>query len=271
MAALYSIKDWEKNFEVSQTRKVENARWVPLPVKHDGLSFRRLMAMDDGQSLFAAWVLIVQVAAKCPVRGVLADEHGPLAAEDLSLKTGCPEVLFKKALRTLSSPSIGWLVVETQLDTSPVPLQERRGQDNTGEDKTEESAPPDGGCLPELKTWIDWWNRLRAESLVASGVDDDPPSQAIVKAWNRVQREAALRAVLLERDKIETAIKQSPFCREGWFRLEKLFGGKNRDGEYIIRKLLDGGYAEKGKRNGPTIGPGQRHDPNARGGSIGTF
>lgn len=133
-----------------------------------------------------------------------------------------------------------------------------------------ESAPADAaGCPSDLKAWIDWWNRLRAESLVPCATGCNPPSDAILKGWSRVRRSAALRELLSDRDAIETAIRESPFCREGWFRLEKLFGGKNRDGEFILRKLLDRGYVT-GERHGKPIpiGGGQKHDPGSSGAGV---
>jgi hypothetical protein len=265
---VYSIKNWAKHYEKAQTRKVENAQWVPVPVKHDGKGFRRLMAMPNGASIYGAWMLILQVAAKCKVRGTLADEDGPLTAEDLALKTGCPESLFSEALEVLSGSAVGWMLVSrTQRDTTPVDsdpkslqLQDRTEQDITGQNK-EEDAPADAGCPSGLRPWLEWWNGLRAESLVPCGVDVEAPSQAIVKAWGRVEKSAQLRKMLADRAAIESQIRGSPFVwSSGWFRLERLFGGNNKDGELILRKLLDGGYRQE-KPTANTIGAGQKYNP----------
>lgn len=139
MARLYTIKNWAKHYEVSQSRKVERAQWVPLPVKHDGKGFRRLMAMKDGLCLYGAWVLIVQIAAKCDPRGQLIDDGEPLTAEDLAIKTGAPESMFIRALEVLSSQRIAWIVVaDWERTGSTLPLQDRTGQDKTEQDKTED-------------------------------------------------------------------------------------------------------------------------------------
>jgi len=112
MAVVYSIRDWADNFEVAQSRKVDGPlSWVALPCKHDGLSYRRIMSMQDGTAIYGAWVLIVQVAAKCIQRGVLADATGPIDAEALGLKTGAPPEIFQRALKVLSSDKIAWLLV----------------------------------------------------------------------------------------------------------------------------------------------------------------
>jgi len=106
---LYRIRDWDKHFEVAKTRNRRNCRfsWVPIPNKHDGKGYRRLMRHPQGPAIYCAWVLMVQVASKCPERGVLADEDGPLGPEELYLKTDCPAEVFEQAIPVLLE--IGWL------------------------------------------------------------------------------------------------------------------------------------------------------------------
>lgn len=118
--ATYRIKDWDKHFENHESRKVKGVRWVALPNKHDGKSYRRLTKLPDAPGVFAAWTLIVQVASKVPVRGILADEDGPLTSEDLSDMTGFPVKIFDQAFKALSDKKIGWLEVEKDEDESPV-------------------------------------------------------------------------------------------------------------------------------------------------------
>ena len=167
MTFLYRIRDWEKHFEKAQTRTVSRVSWVPFPVKHDGLGFRRLMARENGLALLGAWTLIVQVAAKCPTRGVLADERGAIGPEDLALMTGGNAVIFGEALGTLSTPQIGWmecLPAELLADYQPAIST---GQDRTLQDKTEgcgevpaEPSPPPADpvvavfpCRGNPKSW----------------------------------------------------------------------------------------------------------------------
>jgi hypothetical protein len=144
MAVVYSIRDWNKAFEIAQSRKRRTpSAWVATPTKHDGKSFRRLMLMEGGVELYGAWMLIVQVAAKCPIRGVLADSDGPLDTSDLAIKTGCPEVVFEKALKALAEPKIGWIVVEEwEGGGIMLPLH----TDNTEQDQptNQPDTPPNG-------------------------------------------------------------------------------------------------------------------------------
>jgi len=263
---LYRIRDWDIHFELAQGRKVKNPSWVILPVKHDGLGFRRLMAMREGAELYGAWVLIVQVAAKCPTRGMLADERGPLGATELSLKTGCPAKVFERSLQVLSSDEIGWLVIERYEHAgSALVSLERRGEEKRLEERKgeERAQPASAGIPPELASWISLWNRLKAENFVATAVDAERPSKVVVQKFNAGRKSEELRRLLADRDAIENAIKRSDFCRGPWFTLPVLLGGKNRNGEWIAQKLLDGAYANRNRKPSKHASAGHTYDPNA--------
>lgn len=105
----YRIKNWDMNFEKAQTRQCNKASWVAIPNKHDGKSFRRITKHDRAAEIFAAWILIVQVASKMPERGLLVDDDGPLDAEDMSDKTGFSAGMFTLAFSVLAEPRIGWI------------------------------------------------------------------------------------------------------------------------------------------------------------------
>lgn len=101
-----------------------------------------------------------------------------------------------------------------------------------------------------LSSWLEWWNTLHGEGLVSAKVDPNKPSMGVQAGWKRVSASAALRDLLKDRAALADQIRNSSFCREEWFRVERLFGGKNKDGEWIIQKLLDGGYRDKTPKNG---------------------
>ncbi|MEO7778489.1 MAG: hypothetical protein ABIY63_13235 [Fibrobacteria bacterium] len=108
---MFRIKDWALHYENSESRKVKGARWLPMPNKHDGKGFRRMSRHDRKVEIFCAWTLILQVASKCPVRGDLADENGPLTPLDLEDSTGFPEEIFRLAFEVLTEARIGWIEV----------------------------------------------------------------------------------------------------------------------------------------------------------------
>jgi len=105
----------------------------------------------------------------------------------------------------------------------------------------------------ELTAWLQWWNGLYARGLVRAGVDEAHPSAAVLAGWAHVKRSPELRRLLADRDALASAIQASSWIQDngGWFRLEKLFGGRNKEGEYIARKLVDGAYGgPSGRGNG---------------------
>ena len=114
-------------------------RWVSMPNKMDGKGYRRVAAHERATDICCAWVLIVEVASKMPVRGVLRDEDGPVTAEDMAFMTGFPEQIFGLAFLVLAEPKIGWLescggVVAEPPEVSgrhpePSGLQDRTRQD----------------------------------------------------------------------------------------------------------------------------------------------
>lgn len=106
---VYRVRNWKKLYETAETRKLKRLAWVPVPNKHDGRGYRRILRLQDGPLVFAAWVLILQVASRCTPRGVLADDDGPLAPIDLADKTGYPVEYFEKAFKALCSKDIGWM------------------------------------------------------------------------------------------------------------------------------------------------------------------
>jgi hypothetical protein len=116
MATLYTIRNWDKLYENAESRKLKTLKFVPVQNKHDGKSYRRLLnlrenlpELQDGLRMFAAWILILQIASKCAKRGVLADEDGPLTAEDMALKTGASEEVFQCTLNVLSGNDFRWI------------------------------------------------------------------------------------------------------------------------------------------------------------------
>gem|GEM_PF-6256472 len=167
MTETYTVRDWNEHFETAQSRKCASLNWVATPNKHDGKSYRRLMRMPDGVATYGCWMLILQVASKCPTRGILADADGPLTAEDISLKTDAPQALIERALEVLTSPQVGWLLVDGnhekpspqapdyQSATTPLPADYQRSttalptHNSTEHNNTNTPLPPFQGDAVE--------------------------------------------------------------------------------------------------------------------------
>lgn len=137
---LYEVRDWERCYTVSQNRKNDPTKplpWVAMRTKHDGKGYRRVMRQPDAMALMGAWMLIVEVAAKCPTHGVLSDGDGPLTAIDLADKTGGDEATFDRALQVFSSKGIEWLTATAlQEHCQSIRTRDGTGQDETGRNGT---------------------------------------------------------------------------------------------------------------------------------------
>jgi hypothetical protein len=118
MKPIFTIKDWDALFENCASRKLKMLGWVPMPNNHDSVAYSRLMNRKDGPEIFAAWILLVQLASKCSQRGVLRSSDGrPYDAEEIAVKTRAPQKIFVNALPYLCSA--GWMICEPPLAESP--------------------------------------------------------------------------------------------------------------------------------------------------------
>jgi hypothetical protein len=106
---IYRVKDWDRNFEKAQTRVCRRMTWVALPNRHDGSGYGAVAAHERNCELFTAWVLIVEVASKMPIRGTLFKDGRALTARDLHARTRFPQIAFDLAFNVLVQPEIDWL------------------------------------------------------------------------------------------------------------------------------------------------------------------
>lgn len=115
----YRITDWNKHYEIAQSRACKRTSWVAVPNSHDGVGYATLAQHERFPEIFAAWILMLQVASKMPIRGLLVsgklvDNHvvdpKPLTPRSLAIRTRCRHTdSFKLALETLVSDEIGWI------------------------------------------------------------------------------------------------------------------------------------------------------------------
>ena len=170
MENTYRVAKWEEVFVSAECKKLKGTPWwFRMPNKHDSLGFRTVAADAKRHELYSGWCLILQVASKMPVRGVLHNGDRPLTAKDLAIMTGFPASTFEMCLRELSTCEIGWLIADfagekarhadtpssqdgkpagqdgkpSRQDGTPV-IEKRRGEENRVEEKGKgaTSAPP---------------------------------------------------------------------------------------------------------------------------------
>lgn len=191
---LYEIVEWDRDFEISQGRRSKKHEWVAIPNKHDGKGYLRVASQKNGVEIFAAWCLMVQLASKMPVRGVLADEDGPLTLEDMAIKTRMPVAIFEQAAEYLTRPEIGWLRVcdyHSEHTRSTLGAHSERGMSYmTEHNMTEhniflkkdsaESEPKK--ITSAVRAWAIVVKRLHGTTLDEGETMSDPAIQSAIKA-----------------------------------------------------------------------------------------
>jgi hypothetical protein len=161
---VFRVRDWHRVYEKSDAQRTKPdpdghdkpLPWVAIPTKHDGAGYKRLMRESarekprwDSMRIHSAFILIVQVAAKMPERGLLRAHDGqPIGPAEMSDKTdGCASV-FSESFEVLSNPEFGIKWIEVSEDTSEYPRiesltrQDKTLQDTTGQDTTTPQPPP---------------------------------------------------------------------------------------------------------------------------------
>lgn len=132
---VYRIAKWT-DYEKSDSKKCVTMSWVAVPINHTGLSFLEIMSRPDGLRMVGGWLLILQIAAQCPERGLLVSDSGRIiGAKEIALKTRANESDIKDCIATLLE--FGW-IEEVEVSgqhpdaiRTPSRLQNRTEQNNT--------------------------------------------------------------------------------------------------------------------------------------------
>lgn len=105
------VRDWTLHFEHGDMKKVHRMSWVKLPTKQEGDGYRTLIAHERGWAHFGVWNAVLQLAAKCPVRGTLIRDLGyalvPHDPASISRIIGADPALVAEAIPRLLET--GWL------------------------------------------------------------------------------------------------------------------------------------------------------------------
>jgi hypothetical protein len=283
----YRIRGWAEHFESYECRRLVKAlAWVATPTKHDGKTFRRVMRIDPSGALIGAWNLLVQVGAKCPIRGTLSDQDGPLTALDISDKTGLSVEAAAKAIEFFASDEIRWLEVVSDETSAGMPadsaatpatiagtlsdnagtaaqstvaprLQDSTEQNITSQNKDITRPKPGGGNAEAVQAVLAMWNKIEGVLHARSSTDK---RVATIKArladpnW-RENWQAALERV-----------RHSTFCRGGGDRSWKATFDWfiNPD---TLTKILEGQYDDQpnySQKRTSNIGPGQKYKPGSK-------
>jgi len=179
----YRVVDWSSRYETGESRRLKRLDWIAVPVDFLGRDYLRLTKREDAVGVFAAFILILEVAAMMPERGVLERNGIPLTAHDLADLTRFPFELFRDALPVLcrepKEGGLGWIAFDEveggeeeakvdlfAVEASPESPETLRGSPgNTvnphhtlqdpditlpGQDKTKEGEPAEPPTPPSL-------------------------------------------------------------------------------------------------------------------------
>lgn len=107
----YAIKRWSSRFENAQSRRTKDLNHSLTPHELNSAHLEYLMSEEGGPMALAVWHILIQMATRCPQRGLLVNEDGPLTDKDIAKACHLPEQQISRALSLLMSESIGWLDV----------------------------------------------------------------------------------------------------------------------------------------------------------------
>ena len=198
---LYAIRNWNEIYENNRSRQIESLSWVPFPNKHDGENFSLIMRHKDGAIIFAAFILLVELASKCKPRGVLIRGNGqPHNVTSMSAKCQAPDVWFSTALDYLEH-NTDWLEVkeftnERQSGVTSTSVGRQSGDEEgkgTEEGKGREGARP----FSEIPSWEQFWEYCQSPhcGISAEWFAKDKFLAAEQKGWQGISdwRKYALR------------------------------------------------------------------------------
>ena len=169
------IANWSR-FEPSDAKKCKFMQWVAVPINHSGLGYLEIMSHPDGIRMIGGWLLILQVAAQCPERGLLVSDSGRiLGAREIALKTRANEKDISDCIELLCEN--GWLIDSESSGRHPDGIRTASGlQDSTGQDKTEQNKKAAAAAQPCKE-------EIANQAAAAASIDDlleKPDKTAII-------------------------------------------------------------------------------------------
>lgn len=255
----YRIREWDTLFENNRTREMKRMDWVPIPNRMDGNGYLTLVSHRHGAAHFGAWIAILEIASRCPVRGTLTQASGGVhTASTLARVSRMSVEVISTALRRLVE--VGWIDLydETAVANSTVTLKipqepapratrarteengtERNGTEEKGIELVRDTFPQFlaacdlaemNGSEADLKTAHSEWNRLDLgqqlaacqgiKDRVAAGELADPGFRPLPQ--NYLKNKTWQRTI---RRKQEPAGDKQRAHRNEVLALTKLFGG----------------------------------------------
>lgn len=102
------IRNWDKHYENSRSRRLDSLSWFPIPNDLDNEGYLELLDHRDGEAHYAVWIQLLAVASKAKPRGALVRKLGGAHdAKSLARLTRLKERTISNALPRLLE--LGWL------------------------------------------------------------------------------------------------------------------------------------------------------------------
>ncbi len=186
---IYRISKWSSTFEVSQSKRCDTMKWVPVPYNPASYGMSALLMEKDGLEIYGLFILLVLEASQSDTRGVLIRgiNGTPHDARTLSVKLRVPRQKIQRALDVLSSSEIGWLLVETldtqeQIDmfgvsSEPTPIQDESTPSRIEEKRVEEKRveETDKTSLEVQGVMPSGWKSLSEKAAMTRRVNRNTP------------------------------------------------------------------------------------------------
>jgi hypothetical protein len=170
--SFYRIRNWNRDYEVSQSRHIEYLKWVPRPILINTTDYAEIMEHPDGMAIYGVWQAVIELGARCEPRGSLLKPGGtPLLQTSIAHTLRISIELLQKSIslflylgwleelpftkHTISEPvdnytnGVGTVrnaLEQKQMSVDSHARAERRGEENT----TTPPPPPTGGAVRRL-------------------------------------------------------------------------------------------------------------------------
>ena len=104
------IKNWHIYFENGQTRRIKNLTYSLSPVDHSSITRKALLRKGAaGHTALAVFSELIDLATRCPQRGLLVDGAGPITLEHIASTTGLAQGDVELGLEVLASKEVAWI------------------------------------------------------------------------------------------------------------------------------------------------------------------
>ena len=104
------IRNWNIYFENGQTRRIKNLTYSLSPVDYSSMTRKALLRKGAaGYTALAVFAELIDMATRCPQRGLLVEATGAITAEDIAARTGIALGDVTQSLELLASKPVAWI------------------------------------------------------------------------------------------------------------------------------------------------------------------